>query len=113
MSTLNQIKREIKDDILKIEEVLKIDDEKKLSDVHMLIDGKYQTKIEKWGLSQYGWRDSYGFHYASLSSNSFKHNLQNMKSKLEGYLQDISLKPLSVNQTPTKSINFLTIMRQI
>ena len=70
----------------------------------MMIDGKYQTKIERWGLSQYGWRDSYGFHYGTLDFDSLKHNLQNMKSKLEGYIQDIDLKPLTINK-PTKSIN--------
>lgn len=104
MSTISQIKREVKEDIIKIEEALSKSDEKILHDVHMMIDGKYQTKIERWGLSQYGWRDSYGFHYGTLDCDSLKHNLQNMKSKLEGYIQDIDLKPLTFNK-PTKSIN--------
>lgn len=104
MSTISQIKREVKEDIIKIEEALSKSDEKILHDVHMMIDGKYQTKIERWGLSQYGWRDSYGFHYGTLDFDSLKHNLQNMKSKLEGYIQDIDLKPLTFNK-PTKSIN--------
>ncbi len=104
MSTISQIKREVKEDIIKIEEALSKSDEKILHDVHMMIDGKYQTKIERWGLSQYGWRDSYGFHYGTLDFDSLKHNLQNMKSKLEGYIQDIDLKPLTINK-PTKSIN--------
>lgn len=104
MSTISQIKREVKEDIIKIEEALSKSDEKILHDVHMMIDGKYQTKIERWGLSQYGWRDSYGFHYETLDFDSLKHNLQNMKSKLEGYIQDIDLKPLTINK-PTKSIN--------
>lgn len=106
MSSLNQIKREVRSDIAKIEEALKQTDEEILRDVHMLIDGKYQTKIEKWGLSQYGWRDTFGFHYGLLSYDSLKHNLQNMKSKLEGYIYDVSLKPLSISQPATKSINF-------
>ena len=106
MSLLNQIKREVKVDIIKIDEALKQTDEELLRDIHMLIDGKYQTKIEKWGLSQYGWRDTYGFYYGSLSYDSLKHNLQNMKSKLEGYIQDINLKPLTINQASTKNINF-------
>ena len=104
MSTISQIKREVKEDIIKIEEAISKSDEKILHDVHMMIDGKYQTKIERWGLSQYGWRDSYGFHYETLDFDSLKHNLQNMKSKLEGYIQDIDLKPLTINK-PTKSIN--------
>ena len=104
MSTISQIKREVKEDIIKIEEALSKSDEKILHDVHMMIDGKYQTKIERWGLSQYVWRDSYGFHYGTLDFDSLKHNLQNMKSKLEGYIQDIDLKPLTINK-PTKSIN--------
>lgn len=104
MSTISQIKREVKEDIIKIEEALSKSDEKMLHDVHMMIDGKYQTKIERWGLSQYGWRDSYGFHYGTLDCDALKHNLQNMKSKLEGYIQDIDLKPLTINK-PTKSIN--------
>ena len=72
----------------------------------MLIDGKYQNKIEKWGLSQYGWRDSYGFHYYSLSCESLRHNLQNMKNKLEGYIQDIVLKPITNTQPSANNINF-------
>jgi hypothetical protein len=40
MSSVNQIKREVKSDIVKIEEALKQTDEEILRDVHMLIDGK-------------------------------------------------------------------------
>lgn len=105
MSTINQIKREVKADIIKIEEALNSSNSELLRDVHMMIDGKYQTKIEKWGLSQSYWRDSQGFIYAALDYSSLVHNLKNMKSKLEGYIQDIDLKPLTVNQ-PTKSVNF-------
>jgi hypothetical protein len=105
MSAINQIKRDVKEDIIKIEEALSKSDEKILRDIHMMIDGKYQTKIEKWGLSQYGWRDSSGFYYDTLDYDSLKHNLQNMKSKLEGYLQDLDLKPLTINKPTKSSIN--------
>ena len=73
----------------------------------MNIDGKYQNIIEKWGLSQYGWRDNYGFIYSSIKERSdfLRHNLKNMRSKLEGYMQSIDIKSLTPNNNSSGNIN--------
>ena len=106
MSKENMIKRDIQNDIEKIKEGtqnnIEIENLKKL---HMYIDGKYQSKIENWGLSQYGWIDNYGFSYEYLGEETIKHNLLNMQSKLEGYLQDYRLIPNTPLSTDIKVIN--------
>lgn len=106
MSKENMIKRDIQKDIEKIKEGtqnnIEIENLKKL---HMHIDGKYQSKIENWGLSQYGWIDNYGFSYEYLDEETIKHNLLNMQSKLEGYLQDYRLIPNTSLSTDIKVIN--------
>lgn len=100
MSTINQMKREIQEDIKLIDEALSKKESDLLRSTHMMIDGKYQAKIEKWGFSQYGWGDTDGFNYELLGNDAMKSNLINMKSKLKGYLHDIKLKPLTINQQP-------------
>ena len=106
MSKENMIRRDIQKDIEKIKEGtqnnIEIENLKKL---HMHIDGKYQSKIENWGLSQYGWIDNYGFSYEYLDEETIKHNLLNMQSKLEGYLQDYRLIPNTSLSTDIKVIN--------
>lgn len=106
MSKESMIKRDIQNDIEKIKEGtqnnIEIENLKKL---HMYIDGKYQSKIENWGLSQYGWIDNYGFSYEYLGEETIKHNLLNMQSKLEGYLQDYRLIPNTPLSTDIKVIN--------
>lgn len=93
----NAIKRDIRDDITRISDGLqngiKIDE---LTKLHMYIDGKYNSKVPNWGLSQYGWDDKLGFCYDLLDLESQKHNLINMKNKLEGYLQDYGRVPKSL-----------------
>ena len=89
MSKESMIKRDIKKDIDKIKEILESNFEKnELIDVHMYIDSKYQSKIDNWGYSQYCWSDKLGFDYNMLGQEALKHNLINMKGKLDGYLQD-------------------------
>ena len=91
MSSINKMKREIEIDIEIIEDALASNDYTCERNAHMKIDSKYSSKIKNWGFSQYGWREDMGFIYDRLSSNSIEHNLINMKSKLEGYLQDVDL----------------------
>lgn len=104
MSKENQIKRDIQRDIDEIELILNSKDcnEDELTKLHIKIDGKYQSKINTWGQSCYNWYDKHGFDYNYMSIDSLKHNLLNMKSKLEGYLQTFSLTPLS----PSKTVNY-------
>lgn len=106
MSKENMIKRDIKKDIDKIEETLQNNGNmQELTNVHMYIDGKYQSKISNWGLSQYSWRDGIGFFYDLLDESSLRHNLNNMKNKLEGYLQDYRLVPIVSSSPSVKVIN--------
>lgn len=94
MSLQNQIKRDIKNDINEIANV--VNNEKvsfeQLKKLHIKMNGKYQTKIENWGKSMYNWRDRHGFDYNYIGIESLSENLYTMKSKLEGYLQDYDLK---------------------
>lgn len=101
MSKESMIKRDIQSDIDKIKEVLQNDSSiQELTNIHMYIDGKYQSKISNWGLSQYSWNDKFGFAYDLLGEVSLKHNLSNMKNKLEGYLQDYRLLPVVSSSSP-------------
>lgn len=107
MSKESMIKRDIQSDIDKIKGVLQSNSSiQELTNIHMYIDGKYQSKISNWGLSQYSWNDKLGFDYEFLGEDSLKHNLNNMKNKLEGYLQDYRLLPLASSASPAiKFIN--------
>lgn len=107
MSKESMIKRDIQSDIDKIKGVLQSNSSiQELTNIHMYIDGKYQSKISNWGLSQYSWNDKLGFNYEFLGEDSLKHNLNNMTNKLEGYLQDYRLLPLASSSSPTiKFIN--------
>lgn len=93
MSKQNMIKREIQSDIDEINLELKNHNItfEELKKLHMKIDGKYQSKIKNWGLSCYNWNPNYGFDYEFIDNSSLIHNLTNMQSKLEGYLQDFDL----------------------
>ncbi len=92
MSKVNQMKRDIEKDINSIKEVLTNNDFNEMIKVHKYIDGKYQSKINTWGLSQYGWSDNLGFDYELISETGIYQNLENMIGKLDGYRQDIDLK---------------------
>lgn len=107
MSKESMIKRDIQSDIDKIKGVLQSNSSiQELTNIHMYIDGKYQSKISNWGLSQYSWNDKLGFNYEFLGEDYLKHNLNNMTNKLEGYLQDYRLLPLASSSSPTiKFIN--------
>lgn len=108
MSTQEQIKSNIKNDINDIDLILNkenvnLEDLKKM---HIKIDGKYQTKIKDWGKSMYNWLDSCGFDYEYCSSDSLKENLITMKYKLEGYLQDYGV---TKSNTSSKSVNYYNV----
>ncbi len=92
MSKINQMKREIEKDINSIKEVLNKDDLDKMMKIHKYMDSKYQSKIDTWGLSQFGWSDNLGFDYDFIGKSGILENLENMIGKLEGYKQNLDLK---------------------
>lgn len=92
MSKINQIKRDIEKDINLIKEVLYNNDYDEMMKIHKYMDSKYQSKINTWGLSQYGWSDDFGFAYELIGKSGISENLENMIGKLEGYNQDLDLK---------------------
>lgn len=107
MSKENQIKRDIQKDIDEIQSLLEQNNstEDELTKLHIKIDGKYQSKITTWGKSCYNWYDKNGFDYNYMSINSLRHNLLNMKSKLEGYLQTFTLTPIVPSSS--KTVNYI------
>ncbi|MDO5555553.1 MAG: hypothetical protein Q4G09_02550 [Clostridia bacterium] len=105
MSKENMIKREIQDDIKEIEQVLEnSNNTEELKQIHIKVDGKYQSKIKNWGLSCYNWNEKFGFDYELCSDSSLRHNLLNMQRKLEGYLQDFSL--VVMPQSKERTVNY-------
>ena len=60
--------------------------------IHKYMDSTYQSKIDTWGLSQYGWSDDLGFAYDLIGESGVSENLENMIGKLEGYKQDLDLR---------------------
>ena len=83
---------EIENDINSIKEVLKKEDFDEMKKTHKYMDSKYQSKIDTWGLSQFGWSDNLGFEYDLIDKSSISENLENMIGKLEGYKQDLDLR---------------------
>lgn len=98
---MSQIKKAIRDvqiDIQDIVEVIDKGNHEAILDLHIKIDGKYQSKINDWGKSMYGYRTSTGFVYSMLSTDSLIYNLKCMKAKLEGYIQTLELTQFGVNE---------------
>ena len=92
MSKVNQMKRDIDKDINSIKEVLSNKNIDEMLKIHKYMDSKYQSKINTWGLSQYGWSDDLGFAYELIGESGISENLENMIGKLEGYKQDLDLR---------------------
>lgn len=92
MSKVNQMKRDIDKDINSIKEVLSNKNIEEMLKIHKYMDSKYQSKINTWGLSQYGWFDDSGFAYELIGESGMSENLENMIGKLEGYKQDLDLR---------------------
>ena len=107
MSKVSQMKRSIQKDINDIDEALSSKDCDKMLKIHKHIDSKYQTSIENWGLSMYGWNDGAGFKYDSIGKSSITDNLETMKGKLENYKQNVDIKLYETFSKPTTSINVI------
>ena len=98
---MSQIKKAIRDVQIDIQEIVEVIDKgnhEVILDLHIKIDGKYQSKINDWGKSMYGYRTSTGFVYSMLSTDSLIDNLKCMKAKLEGYIQTLELTQFGVNE---------------
>ena len=78
MSKVNQMKRYIDEDINSIKDVLNNKNIEEMLKVHKYMDSKYQSKINTWGLSQYGWSDDLGFTYELIGESGISENLENM-----------------------------------
>lgn len=96
MSKVNQMKRDIDEDINSIKDVLNNKNIEEMLKVHKYMDSKYQSKINTWGLSQYGWSDDLGFTYELIGESGISENLENMIGKLEGYKQDLDLRAYEI-----------------
>lgn len=96
MSKVNQMKRDIDKDINSIKDVLNNKNIAEMLKVHKYMDSKYQSKINTWGLSQYGWSDDLGFAYELIGESGISENLENMIGKLEGYKQDLDLRAYEI-----------------
>ena len=96
MSKVNQMKRDIDKDINSIKDVLNNKNIEEMLKVHKYMDSKYQSKINIWGLSKYGWSDDLGFAYELIGESGISENLENMIGKLEGYKQDLDLRAYEI-----------------
>ena len=84
-SEKNRQRTEIRHDVKKIKEIITSDDEVKIKEIHMLIDGKYSAYVPNWGHSMYGYIDKHGFSYELIDKDSMLHNLILMQHSLEGF----------------------------
>ncbi|WP_370761203.1 hypothetical protein ACOBMG_10125 (plasmid) [Limosilactobacillus mucosae] len=114
----------IRQDIVAIGQAIDSDNEAKIKNVHIQMDGRYTTYIPNFGKSMYGYRSDDGFAYEYLDKKSLLHNLSIMKGRLEGYvdifpiIKDSKLKQginLSVTNTNEIGINvsFKDVSQQI
>lgn len=95
--------RNIRADINNINGVIEADDENKLHEMHVYLDGKYSSYIPNWGMSTYGYNSKLGYNYGVLDKDSLIHNLSVFKAKLSGYLCDFDIARQS--SSPMNNIN--------
>lgn len=91
VKTQSQKKKEEQDKIIRadidsINGAIEADDENKLHEIHVYLDGKYSSYIPNWGMSTYGYSSEFGYNYESLDKSSLIHNLSVFRGKLSGYL---------------------------
>ena len=98
--------REIRRDILKIEETLQKSDFNEMKALHRYLDGKYQHGIADWGKSMYGYNAEYGFSYELLDLDSIRDNLSAMKPKLEAFIYrwNTTNRPSGFMKTPDVNV---------
>lgn len=76
----------IRQDIVAIGQAIDSDDETKIKNVHIQMDGRYTTYIPDFGKSMYGYSNDNGFAYEYMDNKSLLHNLFIMRGRLEGYI---------------------------
>ena len=113
MSDLSKIKRNVRDDINRINETLKTQSYDELLKIHNMIDAKYQSKIEMWGKSLYDWSEEYGFYYNCISKETLIDNLETMKNKLESYLTDLPHKYFQEVNSNFKNITCTKVYNKV
>ncbi|MGE9967467.1 hypothetical protein [Limosilactobacillus mucosae] len=96
----------IRQDIIDIGQAIDSDDETKIKNVHLQMDGKYTTYIPNFGKSMYGYSSDDGFDYEYLDKKSLLHNLSIMKGRLEGY---IDIFPIINGSEQKQGFNFSLI----
>ena len=97
--------RNIRADIDNINGAIETDDENKLHEVHVYLDGKYSSYIPNWGMSTYGYNSKFGYDYGVLGKSSLIHNLSVFKAKLSGYLCDFDITRQSSSPRNNISVN--------
>lgn len=97
--------RNIRIDIDNINEAIEEDDENKLHEIHVYLDGKYSSYIPNWGMSTYGYNSKFGYSYEFLDKSSLIHNLSVFKAKLSGYLCDFDITRQSSSPMSNISVN--------
>lgn len=97
----------IRADIDNISKAIEADDENKIYEMHVYLDGKYSSYIPNWGMSTYGYNSNLGYNYGALhkSKSSLKHNLSVFKAKLLGYLCDFDATRQSSSPMNNISVN--------
>lgn len=108
IKTASQKKKEEQDRIIRIDidnisTAVETDDENKLRELHVYLDGKYSSYIPNWGMSTYGYNNQFGYSYEFLDKSSLIHNLSVFKAKLSGYLCDFAT--IKQSSSPMNSVN--------
>lgn len=120
------VARIIRPDITAINQAMDSDNEDKMKEIHIQMDGRYTTYIPNFGKSMYGYSNDYGFSYKYMNKKSLLHNLLIMKGRLEGYIynfpivhastshQDIHLNvPVTNTNEINISLSFKDVRQQI
>ncbi|MBL1070919.1 hypothetical protein [Ligilactobacillus salivarius] len=86
----------IKPDITAINQAMDSDNEDKMKEIHIQMDGRYTTYIPNFGKSMYGYSNDYGFSYEYMDKEVLFHNLLIMRGRLEGYIYNFPIAQASV-----------------
>lgn len=92
----------IRPDITAINKAMDSDDEDKMKEIHIQMDGRYTTYIPNFGKSMYGYSNDYGFSYEYMDKEALFHNLLIMRGRLEGYIYNF---PIAHASTPHQDIH--------
>lgn len=96
------VARIIRPDITAINQAMDSDNEDKMKEIHIQMDGRYTTYIPNFGKSMYGYSNDYGFSYEYMDKEVLFHNLLIMRGRLEGYIYNF---PIAHASTPHQDIH--------